>query len=93
MIRLHSGVDVPQPAPDVVPSPPPVPHSPSTPPEIIEPPLPAPRPPVQDPIVPGKVIVAPRARDGCAERAAASGGSFCGRPCDACRAESQPGRC
>ena len=50
------GVDVPQPAPDVVPSPPPVPHSPSTPPEIIEPPLPEPRPPMRDPIVPDKVI-------------------------------------
>lgn len=50
--RAINGVDVPQPAPDVVPSPPPIPHSPSTPPEIIEPPLPAPRPPIRDPIVP-----------------------------------------
>lgn len=49
------GVDVPQPAPDVVPAPSPVPHSPSTPPEIIEPPLPEPRPPVQDPIVPDPI--------------------------------------
>ncbi len=46
------GVDVPQPPPDVVPSPPPVPYPPSTPPEIIEPPLTEPRPPIRDPIVP-----------------------------------------
>lgn len=50
-VAITGGVDVPQPPPDVVPSPPPVPHSPSTPPEIIEPPLPEPRPPIQDPIV------------------------------------------
>lgn len=50
-VTTAGGVDVPQPPPDVLPSPAPVPHSPSTPPEIIEPPLPEPRPPIQDPIV------------------------------------------
>jgi hypothetical protein len=48
------GVDVPQPAPDIVPMPPPAPPSPDTPPEIIEPPLPGEQIPVREPIVPGE---------------------------------------
>lgn len=55
-LRLVLGlsVDVPQPAPDVVPLPPsphPVPPSPATPPEVKEPPMPG-QAPVIDPVAP-----------------------------------------
>ena len=58
---LAAGVEVPQPAPDVVPLPPsphPIPPSESpvpTPPEINEPTMPGEHAPVRDPIVPGDV--------------------------------------
>ena len=62
MMMLSSGrpllaVDVPQPAPDVVPPaprPPGTPHEtpPETPPEIIEPPMPGEHVPVRDPVAP-----------------------------------------
>jgi hypothetical protein len=52
------GADLPQPGPDIVPTPgsPPVPPPPPLPPEIIEPPFPDQHPPVRDPIVPNDSI-------------------------------------
>jgi hypothetical protein len=50
-------VEIPAPAPDVVPLPPsphPVPPAPHVPPEIIEPPLPVDSPPVREPEAPGE---------------------------------------
>lgn len=63
-------VDVPQPAPDVVPTPSPHPMPPSPavppeipplerPPEVIEPPSPGEHSPVRDPIVPGEAVDTP----------------------------------
>lgn len=61
VVRSHGDVDIPQPAPDVVPLPPsphPMPPAPDVPPEIKEPPGPVDIPPVREPGTPGAPVYA-----------------------------------